>query len=118
MPVPLSLTSRLFDRVGRAVIGPPALQLMQHVYLLPADRIRQEPMRPDDAQWLHRCITVNQVSRQMLRRLGPLVSLAVCAWIISGLLALSAIAGVKAGLRKAEGAFSSSSAPALNLPQE
>ena len=28
------------------------------------------------------------------------------------------IAGVKAGLRKAESAFSSSSAPALNLPQE
>lgn len=102
----VSLTSTFFNRIGHLLIGPP-MSMMRHVYLIPGDRVRQEPIQPDDLEWLHKQAMVGHISRESQHRLGPLVFIGVCAGILAGLLALASIHGVKVGLHKAENALSS-----------
>lgn len=107
----LSRTSRFFNRVGHSLIGPP-IPMMQNVYLLPADRVRMEPIQTDNHDWLHKQITVLGISMESLRRMGPLVCFGMCPLLFGGLLALASIHGVKVGFHKAENAFSSHSTTA------
>lgn len=77
----LSFASRLYSFVGNAVIGfPPADPRLEHMYLLPAERVRANgPLREDNVDWLHERLEGSYLMRQMTKRIGPLVSIYVAA---------------------------------------
>jgi len=116
----LSRTSRFFNHVGHLVIGPP-IPMMRHVYLLPADRVCQEPIEPDDVDWMRERITLVNLSYESHRRIGPLTTTGIVAYVFAALVALAFVMGIKSGTHKVENAIShatASSASQALTPQQ
>jgi len=96
----LSFASRLYSFVGNAVIGfPPADPRLEHMYLLPAERVRANgPLHEDSTEWLQERLESPYLMRQMTRRIGQLVSFYLMGIMVLGIALIMLLAPTAAKL--------------------
>jgi len=98
MSHPLSIASRVHKFVGGRIVGTPAdlgIPLLAHIYEIPADRIRSEPLRDEDTAFLQKRTAGGALTRKITKRVGPLTTAGVIALLMVGFLCLALTLGAK-----------------------
>ena len=115
---PVSFVSRLLNFLGKVTIGPPAIDALANIYLLPADRVRVDPPQPQNTQWLHDHLAAAYMSREITRRMGAYTTVALVAVMFAGFMLMGLIAGIKMGATGLENAIHAKGAAAVTAAKQ
>jgi hypothetical protein len=99
----ISIASRTYKFLGGRFIGTPddlGIPNLAHIYEIPADRIRSEPLRDDDNAFLLKRIAGGSLTRQVTTRVGRLTTAVSVPLLLIGFMCLLLTIGAKHELAK------------------
>jgi hypothetical protein len=105
MSHPLSIASRVHKFVGWQLVGTPddlGIPNLKHLYEIPADRIRSEPLRNEDTAFLQKRAAGSALTRKITKRVGPLTTAAVIVLILIGFMCLALTVDTKKAIARAK----------------
>jgi len=103
MPHRISIASRTYKFLGGRFIGTPddlGIPNLAHIYEIPSDRIRSEPLRDDDNAFLLKRIAGGTLTRQGTKRLGPIMTAVSIPLLLIGFVFLLLTIGAKHEMAK------------------